>query len=76
MTLRAVTTFKSYIPVGGGEKVFAAQLDTEAGLQVAREQWKLETARLGDFIILLPNGGVQVYGELDFGETHDRAPSS
>ena len=53
--------------------VFAGQI--EANLEIIQKAWKLPTANMGDFIILMPNGDVQLMSELDFGETYQRTKS-
>ena len=70
-----LTSFKRYEPVGpnypyGVEDKWATQVDEDI-LPVAKEQWKIENVRVGDFLILKPNGGLDLMSELDFGEAYN-----
>lgn len=50
--------------------VFAGQI--EANLEIIQKAWKLDNARIGDFIILMANGDVKLMDELRFGEMYER----
>lgn len=61
-------SFKRYTKINSGEKLFAAEIETQEVLDVVSAQID-KTALLGDHVVIEGNGKLKLYGELDFGET-------